>query len=53
MAAAELDTTEARRVAAAVLEQADGISVQATSERWRCGLADQLGPSRTEEGTSQ
>jgi hypothetical protein len=53
MPAAEPDTTVARPVAAAVLELADPRSVQATGARWRCGLAEEADPTRTEEGTSQ
>jgi hypothetical protein len=53
MPAPEPDTAEARPVAAAVLEHADEISVQATGARWLCGLAEEVDATRTEEGTSQ
>jgi hypothetical protein len=53
MPAGEPDTAEARPVAAAVRQLADEISVQATGARWLCGLADDVDPSRTEEGTSE
>jgi hypothetical protein len=53
MPAAEPERTEARPVAAAVLEHADPLSVQASRAGWLCGLAEEVDPSRTEQGTSQ
>jgi hypothetical protein len=44
MRACELDTAEARLVAASVLELADPRSVEASRAWWLCGLADQVDP---------
>jgi hypothetical protein len=53
MRAGELDTAEARLVAASVLELADPLSVEASCAWWPRGLADELDATRPEKGTSQ